>query len=90
MVGIEPESALWFKGSDAPAAMVEVSVYGSASASAYNALTAEVTDVLNLNLGIPSDRIYVMNEGKFVGELKQEEASQESIMACIMRSGRGE
>lgn len=59
MVGIEPESALWFKGSDAPAAMVEVSVYGSASASAYNALTAEVTDVLNLNLGIPSDRIYV-------------------------------
>ena len=37
-----------------------------------------------------SDRIYVMNEGKFVGELKQEEASQESIMACIMRSGRGE
>ncbi len=37
-----------------------------------------------------SDRIYVMNEGKFVGELKQEDASQESIMACIMRSGRGE
>ena len=37
-----------------------------------------------------SDRIYVMNEGRFVGELKQEEASQESIMACIMRSGRGE
>ena len=37
-----------------------------------------------------SDRIYVMNEGKFVGELKQEEVSQESIMACIMRSGRGE
>ncbi|MCR5686620.1 MAG: ATP-binding cassette domain-containing protein [Lachnospiraceae bacterium] len=37
-----------------------------------------------------SDRIYVMNEGKFVGELKQDEASQESIMACIMRSGRGE
>ncbi|MCR4739094.1 MAG: sugar ABC transporter ATP-binding protein [Lachnospiraceae bacterium] len=37
-----------------------------------------------------SDRIYVMNEGKFVGELKQEEASQESIMACIMRSGRGD
>ena len=37
-----------------------------------------------------SDRIYVMNEGKFVGELKQEEASQESIMACIMKAGRGE
>ena len=37
-----------------------------------------------------SDRIYVMNEGKFVGELSHDEASQESIMACIMKSGRGE
>ena len=59
MVGIEPETALWFKGSDAPAAMVEVSVFGSASASAYNALTAEVTDVLKVNLGISPDRVYV-------------------------------
>ncbi len=37
-----------------------------------------------------SDRIYVMNEGRFVGELNREEVSQEAIMACIMRSGRGE
>ena len=37
-----------------------------------------------------SDRIYVMNEGKMVGELTQEEASQEKIMACILRSGKGE
>ena len=59
MVGIEPETALWFKGSDAPAAMVEVSVFGSASASAYSALTAKVTDVLNSDLGIAPDRIYV-------------------------------
>ncbi len=59
MVGIEPEYDLWFKGSDAPAAMVEVSVYGSASPSAYNALTSEITDILNLNLSISPDRIYV-------------------------------
>ena len=36
-------------------------------------------------LGI-SDRIYVMNEGRFVGELPAEEASQESIMRYIMQS----
>ncbi|MBR4169274.1 MAG: sugar ABC transporter ATP-binding protein [Lachnospiraceae bacterium] len=37
-----------------------------------------------------SDRIYVMNEGRFVGELSRDEVTQESIMACIMKSGRGE
>ena len=31
-----------------------------------------------------SDRIYVMNEGRMVGELSAEEASQESIMAKIV------
>ena len=59
MVGIQGGYDLWFKGSDAPAAMVEVSVYASASPSAYSALTAEITDVLNINLGISPDRIYV-------------------------------
>ena len=59
MVGIEPEYDLWFKGTDAPAAMVEVSVFGSASASNYNALTGKITDILNTDLGISPDRIYV-------------------------------
>ncbi len=36
-------------------------------------------------LGI-SDRIYVMNEGKFVGEMPTAEASQEKIMRAIMKS----
>ena len=36
-------------------------------------------------LGI-SDRIYVMNEGKFVGEMPAKEASQEKIMRAIMKS----
>jgi putative multiple sugar transport system ATP-binding protein len=36
-------------------------------------------------LGI-SDRIYVMNEGKFVGEMPAKEASQEKIMRAIMQS----
>jgi len=36
-------------------------------------------------LGI-SDRIYVMNEGRFVGEMPAKEASQEKIMRAIMKS----
>jgi putative multiple sugar transport system ATP-binding protein len=33
-----------------------------------------------------SDRIYIMNEGKMVGEISAEEATQEKIMACILKS----
>ena len=33
------------------------------------------------------DRIYVMNEGRIVAELPKGEASQETIMRAIMRSG---
>lgn len=59
MVGIEPEYALWFKGTDAAAAMVDVSIYGSASPSAYSALTEKITNTLGDTLGIPADRVYV-------------------------------
>ncbi|UOM36863.1 multiple monosaccharide ABC transporter ATP-binding protein [Acuticoccus sp. I52.16.1] len=37
-------------------------------------------------LGV-TDRLYVMNEGRFVGEMATAEASQEKIMATIIRSG---
>lgn len=59
MVGIEPDSLLWFKGSDQPAAMTQVSLFGSASSNAMNTLTANITGILTDTLGIPSDRIYV-------------------------------
>lgn len=59
MVGIEPEHALWFKGSPDPAAMVEVSIFGSASSGALSELTARITDILDSELGIPAARIYV-------------------------------
>ena len=36
-------------------------------------------------LGI-TDRIYIMNEGRFVGEMPTKKASQESIMRTIMKS----
>ncbi len=48
-------------------------------------ISSELPEVLGM-----SDRIYVMNEGKIVGELSQEEASQEKIMSCILSSSKGE
>lgn len=48
-------------------------------------ISSELPEVLGM-----SDRIYIMNEGKFVGELSAEEASQERIMANIVQAGRGE
>ena len=44
-------------------------------------ISSELPEVLGM-----SDRIYVMNEGKIVGEFQQKDASQESIMACILKS----
>lgn len=59
MVGIEPEHILYFKGDDAPAAMVEVSVFGSANPAAFDKLTGEICGILNSRLNIEPSRIYV-------------------------------
>jgi len=59
MVGIEPEYILYHQGSDAPAAMVEVQLYGGASGSAYSKLTGQISEILNSELSIPKNRIYV-------------------------------
>lgn len=42
-------------------------------------ISSEMPEVIGL-----SDRIYVMNEGKIVGELSKENATQENIMKCII------
>ena len=59
MVGIEPEYTLYFKGSDVPAAIAEVSIYGNASPAAMNDLTGQITGILTNQLGISGDRVYV-------------------------------
>lgn len=48
-------------------------------------ISSELPEVLGM-----SDRIYVMNEGRIAGELNAAEASQEKIMACILKSSKGE
>lgn len=59
MVGFEDGYQLYFRGTPEPAAMVTVSVFGSPSAEVTDALTGELTAILNKTLGVPSDRIYV-------------------------------
>lgn len=59
MVGIEDNYKLFFKGTDEPAAMVEVSLYGNASSNALGVLTSNITGILLDILGISTDRIYV-------------------------------
>ncbi|MAW88787.1 MAG: ABC transporter ATP-binding protein [Phyllobacteriaceae bacterium] len=54
-----------------------------------NALSADGKGVLMISSEMPEmlgmcDRIYVMNEGEFVGELDAAEASQERIMSLIV------
>ncbi|MDL2218436.1 ABC transporter ATP-binding protein, partial [Christensenellaceae bacterium OttesenSCG-928-M15] len=58
-----------------------------------NQLVAEGKSVIMISSELPevlgmSDRIYVMNEGRVVAEMNAKEATQESIMGHILRSGR--
>jgi len=61
-----------------------------------NQLASEGKSVIFISSELPeilgmSDRIYVMAGGRIVGEFTRDEASQEGIMKCIMRSaGEGE
>ncbi len=62
MLDFEGDRHLYFKGDPAPAAMVEVKLYGRASAAAYDALTAKLTEILASVLSLPPARIYVKYE----------------------------
>ncbi len=58
-----------------------------------NQLVAEGKSVIMISSELPEvlgmcDRIYVMNEGRIVGELDREEATQEVIMSHILRSSK--
>ena len=58
MVNIQPKSALYFRGSsDRPIAMVSVTIYGKASAQAYDELTARISTIFRGVAGI--EELYV-------------------------------
>ena len=60
-----------------------------------NDLAAQGRGVVMISSEMPEllgmcDRIYVMNEGRILGELPREEATQERIMAMIMKANRAD
>jgi putative multiple sugar transport system ATP-binding protein len=59
-----------------------------------NQLVAEGKSVLMISSELPEiigmcDRIYIMNEGKMVGEVSREDATQEVIIGKILKSSKG-
>ncbi len=60
MVGIEDNYDLWLAGNRLDkGAYVSVSLYGSASASDYDKMTAKICEIYEMELGIPVNAIYV-------------------------------
>ncbi|HOQ16969.1 MAG TPA: phenylpyruvate tautomerase MIF-related protein [Defluviitaleaceae bacterium] len=63
MLSFQDNLPMYFKGSNQePLAFVEVMLFGSASQEAYDKLTKAVTDILNEELGIKPNGIYVKYE----------------------------
>jgi putative multiple sugar transport system ATP-binding protein len=59
-----------------------------------NQLVSEGKSILLISSELPEligmcDRIYIMNEGKMVGEVMREDATQEIIMGQILKSSKG-
>ncbi len=59
MVNVEKPSDLYFKGSNEPCAMFDVGIFGSASDSAYDDLTARICQISENILKVPAARTYV-------------------------------
>ncbi|MBR4224834.1 MAG: hypothetical protein IKR73_08500 [Oscillospiraceae bacterium] len=58
MVRISDGCSLYFKGDPAPAAMVEVTVFGHADHNAYTELTKRICAIAE-GMSIPASRVYV-------------------------------
>ena len=60
MVKLDSECKMFLAGDNTDEiAMVEIDIFGSASDKAYDALTEKVCDILNEELSIKKDKIYV-------------------------------
>lgn len=58
-VRVEGDAALWFAGTDEPAAVVQTGIYGSADHDEYESLTGRICEILDGVLSIDPARIYV-------------------------------
>ncbi len=63
MLAFNDDAKMYFRGDDSSdTAYVEVSIFGSASESAYDTLTRRICTLYEEKLGIRADRIYVKYE----------------------------
>lgn len=62
MLSFRDNVSMYFKGEDDPCAICQVKLFGSASEDTYEALTEALTDILNDELDLDPDRIYVTYE----------------------------
>ena len=63
MLGFEEYVHMYFAGDNSkPTAFVEVKIFGETDDADLNRLTAAITTILNDELSIPKDRIYVKYE----------------------------
>ena len=64
MVAVEDDNRMWFRGDDSAAtAMVDVDLLGSISKPASEKMTAALCDLLQKELGVSPDRVYVKYTG---------------------------
>ena len=59
MLNFTEKSNMYFAGSEAPAALVEIQIFGRASDGEYDDLTKATCKLINEKLAIPENRIYV-------------------------------
>lgn len=63
MVGFSANKPMYFKGDNAPAAFVDISVFGRSTDEQCEKMTVSVCSIIEKELGIPADRTYVKYSG---------------------------
>lgn len=64
MVGIDDNYSLYFAGQKVEkGAYVSVSLFGNSTSAAYEQMTAKICDILEEELGIPGNKVYVTYQG---------------------------
>lgn len=59
MLSFRENAPMYFRGTDEPCAICQVRLYGAAGEQAYERLTEALTRILEEELGIKPDRVYV-------------------------------
>ena len=62
MLAFNDNTPMAFGGNQEDCALLEVALFGSASDSAYDRMTAALSSIINEELGIATDRVYIKYE----------------------------